>query len=78
MTLLSKADIATINRTRSVLSRIAALGPESYSQSGEFGGGKLDEACEAAERALQNVLIVARVFVGVSVSDKDISVQEER
>lgn len=67
--MITPKDIDTINNTRRLLRDIAARGPSDYPNQ-EFEGGKFDEACEAADTALGNVLVIAKAFLGVVVSDE--------
>lgn len=60
--------------TQLVLTRHLLRGLENRAQNDpEFRTGKLDEACHAADVAIQNVLIIARHhFANGSISDRDI------
>lgn len=69
--MIGRKDIDSINRTRHVLRRLA------MTEGGTFPQGKLDEACEAAERSLGNVLVVATVYLGVEISNSDLYLEGE-
>ena len=75
MPVLSKTDIAAINRIRHGLRKLANLDVTTYAGQ-QFEGGKFDEACEAAEHALFNVLVVAATYLGVEISEDELHLEE--
>ena len=75
MPILAKADITAINRIRLGLRKLAKMNETDY-PGFEFEGGKFDEACEAADHALFNVLVVAKVYLGVEISDDELHLPE--
>ena len=74
--MIGRTEIATINRTRLALRRLAEKA-EREGASVAFADGKIDEACEAAERALANVLIVASAYFGSDITDADLYLEGE-
>lgn len=71
MPILSRTDIAAINRIRLGLKKLANM------EGQDFAAGKFDEACEAAEYALFNVLLIASSYLGVEISEVELHLKEE-
>lgn len=66
--MLDPAHVETINRARALLKHLE----EETMNNVSFQHGKFGEACEAAERALFNVLILARHWMNAEISDAEI------
>lgn len=69
--MLTRSDIIILNRTRLLLRKLSSYGPEDF-PSREFSGGKFDEACEAADHAIFNVLVLANTYLGVELTQGEL------
>lgn len=64
---MTKSQIKTINDCRRLLRSLQS----DARVADEFPDGKFDEACQSADHALGNVLIVARSWLDHEISDSD-------